>query len=606
VEAPLRVLIIEDSEDDAELVRRALRSAGYVPEMLRVQDPAAVAEALDRQEWDLIIADHSLPGLGSPDALALVNARELDVPFMIVSGTISEEQAVTAMRAGACDYILKDRMARLPPAVKREIEQAGVRRIRRDLEDKQRAAEREIARMATEDQVSGLPNRGVLQAKLEEAIGIAQGSRSSLALLHLSLDRFVDINATLGHSIGDELLRATARRLEAVVTVPRCLAHLGGPHFGVILAGADSTRARAFALTLAGALEEPIQAGTIPLQIELSIGIALYPGHGERSSELMRCAAVAMTAAQGSGTGLVVYSPHQNKVDPQALPILAGLRNAIATDQLFLEFQPVVDLREERTVSVEALVRWEHPQLGRIPPGRFIPLAESSGLIRPLSRWVLGQGMAHWRSWHRQGVDLPVAVNFSARNFAHPDVLQELRELMETWGVTPGALEIEITESALMSDPERTLGVLQRMHAWGVSLAIDDFGTGYSSFSYLRELPIDKIKIDRSFVTGLTKSERDASLVRAMIELGHTLGLKVVAEGVEDEVTYNILAAFGCDMVQGFFVSKSLGNEDLVRWLGDSQWGRRPAEIALEGRPAPPPAPLAKRQGKPDHPLRER
>jgi diguanylate cyclase len=358
--------------------------------------------------------------------------------------------------------------------------------------------------------------------------------------------------------------------------VAETVARLGGDEFAVLLT-ADGTLegATRVAADIATALEQPFHLGGISLQVNASVGIAVYPEHAVDSETLARRADVAMYTAKRSGGGSAVYSPEHDQSSVRRLSLLGELRRAIADDELVLHFQPSIDLRTGDICGAEALVRWEHPTHGLTPPTEFIELAEVSGLIQPLTRWVLERSVRQICSWRDEGVHLPVAVNLSVRNLYDLELAPWLNSLLLDHGVEASMLTLEITESELMDDPLYAMEVLGKLKALGLSTSIDDFGTGYSSLAYLKNLPIDELKIDRSFVGSMVTDESDLTIVRSTIDLSHNLGLDVVAEGVEDGATLARLAELGCDRAQGYYLSRPVPADQLTAWLDDLA-GRQP------------------------------
>jgi diguanylate cyclase (GGDEF)-like protein len=439
----------------------------------------------------------------------------------------------------------------------------------------------ELEHQALHDQLTDLPNRVLLRERLRQAIAAARRDGHPLALLVLDLDRFKEVNDTLGHHYGDLLLREVGSRLQGVLRAGDTLARLGGDEFAIVLPMAGAQTAHAFTATIVQALTQPFVLDGHRFDIGASIGIALVPEHGVEADVLLRRADVAMYIAKRTGSGHALYTPEQDPNSPARLGLISDLRRAIEAGELALCFQPKVDLRSGRLTGVEALARWPHPERGAIPPDQFIPLAEQTGLIRPLSRWVLDAALGQWRVWHTAGLELPIAVNLSMRDLHDPDLPAAIAALLVARGVAPAWLRVEITESSLMADPERALAVVTRLRALGVRISIDDFGTGYSSLAYLKRLPVDELKIDRSFVRHLTTDENDRAIVRSTIGLAHELGLDVVTEGVEDQATWELLTVLGCDSAQGYFVSHPLSGADLAGWLAD--WSRRSACLAGAG-----------------------
>jgi predicted signal transduction protein with EAL and GGDEF domain len=355
---------------------------------------------------------------------------------------------------------------------------------------------------------------------------------------------------------------------------------MGGDEFAMILPmAADATHGARVAQTLVRALEEPFALGGQLVSIGASVGIAVYSEHGTDAKTLLRHADAAMYVAKRSGGGHAVYSWEQDAHDPDRLTMIAELRAAIERDELVLHYQPKVNLRTGHCDRVEALVRWRHCERGLIPPDQFIPLAEQTGLIKPLTHWVLNAAIRQCRAWQDAGLDIAVGVNLSMRNLHDPDLVSYVADLLTTTGVRPSALKAEVTESALMTDPQRALDSLVRLRAIGVQVAIDDFGTGHASLSYLKQMPVEEIKLDRSFVRDMRNDKNDFTIVRSTIELAHDLGLRVIAEGVEDQATLDLLANLGCDLAQGYHMSRPLAEADLRRWLADAN-DRHPGSLA--------------------------
>jgi EAL domain-containing protein (putative c-di-GMP-specific phosphodiesterase class I) len=327
-------------------------------------------------------------------------------------------------------------------------------------------------------------------------------------------------------------------------------------------------------------LEQPFALGGLQLEIDASIGIALAPDHGTDADTLLRRADVAMYVAKRSGVGHAVYSAEQDQHSPMRLALVSELRHAIDENELSLYFQPKVSLATSQVTSVEALVRWKHSRHGMLSPDLFIPIAEQTGLIRPLSEWVLEAALRQYNRWRQDDLDLGVAVNLSMRNLHEPELAEMIRHLLARWGVPPARLTIEITESSLMADAARAMEVLDRLRGMGVGISIDDFGTGYSSLAYLKRLPVQELKIDKSFVSHMARDDNDAAIVRSTIGLAHDLGLAVVAEGVEDETTLERLTSISCDVIQGYFVSRALPAAALTTWLARGRWAPRQTHAA--------------------------
>jgi diguanylate cyclase (GGDEF)-like protein/PAS domain S-box-containing protein len=443
-----------------------------------------------------------------------------------------------------------------------------------DITDRKRAEEA-LRHQALHDALTDLPNRTLLQDRLSQAILAGTREDTPVALLLIDLDRFKEVNDTFGHHHGDLLLQQVGPRLASVLRASDTIARLGGDEFGVLLPGTSADSAVSVAEMLLGVLAAPFVLEGQAVQIGGSIGVAGYPVHGNDAPTLLRQADVAMYVAKRAQTGIVVYAAEQDHHSAERLALGGELRLAIENNELVLQYQPKVDLTG-RLAGVEALVRWRHPQRGMIAPDEFIGLAEHIGLIKPLTRWVLDAALRQCRVWLNAGLAIQVAVNVSMHDL-HDDTLPDtVARLLMACGVPAEYLRIEITEGAIMSDAGRALAVLTRLRALGVSISVDDFGTGYSSLAYLKRLPVDELKIDRSFICDIATDEEDAAIVRSTIGLGHELGLTVVAEGVEDQASWEQLRQFGCDLAQGFFMGRPLSASDLDRWITDS--GQFPAE----------------------------
>lgn len=420
---------------------------------------------------------------------------------------------------------------------------------------------------ALHDALTDLPNRSLLRERLERTVLVSHRHGISLCLLLMDLDRFKEVNDIFGHHSGDELLKQVAVRLQATLRDSDTVARLGGDEFAMVLPATGVEGAAQTAARIIDSFKQPFTLEGQTLDIETSIGIALYPDHGADASTLMRRADVAMYAAKRTNTGYSMYSPDRDENQSQRLLLTGELRNGIEREQLLLHYQPKVNLKDGRTEHVEALVRWIHPERGFTPPDAFIPLAEETGLVKPLTLWVLQETLRQHTIWREMGIFIRVAVNVSARTLHDPELVETVTQLLQSFQVEPSSLQVEITESAIMVDPDRAMRTLTQLHNAGVWTSIDDFGTGYSSLGYLKTLPVDEIKIDRSFVMDMAANRDDASIVRSVVTLGHNLGLQVVAEGVDNRRSLDMLAEMGCDLAQGYFLSRPVAAADLTAWL---------------------------------------
>lgn len=566
--SPMRVLFIEDSEEDKLLLIRELERGGYQVNSERVDTESALRAALRKQSWDLVITDYNMPHFSAPGVLAVLKESGIDLPCIIVTGSQGEETAVATMKAGAHDFILKGNLSRLVPAVAREMKEA-------ELRQEQKRTERAVQHLAYYDTLTDLPNRTLLQDRLQQAILAAKRDKKTLALLVMDLDRFKEINNILGHHYGDLVLQQVGPRLREVLRESDTVARLGGDEFAVLLLSIGLDGAILTAEKILRHFLTPFVVDCLSLEVGTSIGISLFPEHGDDANTLLRRADMAMYEAKQQSTGYAVYSPQHERHNSSHLILMGDLRHAIDRNELFLQYQPKIDLRNRSIIGVEALVRWQHPSRGTVPPDQFIPLSEQGGLIKPLTLWVLKAALSQCHAWHQAGLKLSVAVNLSARNLQDPQLPDQVARLLQAYDLGPGWLHLEITESVIMADPTRAMEILNQLSKMEIHLSIDDFGTGYSSLGYLKKLPVDEIKIDKSFVKEMAVEKDDAMIVRSTIDLAHNLGLKVVAEGIETQEIYDRLVALGCDAAQGYYISRPVSPADLLGWLADSPWASK-------------------------------
>jgi diguanylate cyclase (GGDEF)-like protein len=418
------------------------------------------------------------------------------------------------------------------------------------------------------DLLTGLPNRALLIERLQQLLLRLPRTGESVALLVMDLTDFKAVNDSLGHDVGDDLLRQVGPRLAASLRAADTVARLGGDEFALLLPDTDETGAARVAQKILAALEHAFPLEGETLDIGASIGIAVAPAHATQADQLLSRADVAMYAAKGELSGLAVFSPDRERAGAGRLALMSDLRRAVDEGELVLYYQPQLDLRTGAITSVEALVRWLHPKRGLVGPDEFIPLAERTGLIKRLTRTVLTEAIRQARAWELAGLRVPIAVNLSMRNIHDPQLPQTIAQLLQRWDARPELLRLEMTETVLASDPERALQTMDSLRAMGVHIALDDFGIGYSSLAYLNRLPLDEIKIDRSFVVGMIDDEASATIVRATVELGHGLGYAVVAEGVENVETRQRLTAIGCDAIQGFLIAHPMPADQAAEWIG--------------------------------------
>lgn len=437
--------------------------------------------------------------------------------------------------------------------------------------------EDQIMYQATHDALTGLPNRSRFLSRVSHAIAASKrlaaknGSGPPVGMIVMDVDRFKDVNDTLGHNFGDQLLIEIGRRLEQTIGTSDKVARLGGDEFAVKFTAVDATE---IAARVATAFHAPFVLGDVSIDVNASLGIALYPDHADDADTLMKRADIAMYDAKKNQAGVAVYDSGRDEHSLRRLSLMMELRQAIARDELELYYQPKIDVATARVVHAEALVRWNHPRHGVMRPDEFIPLAEQSGKIGLITKWVIRKAIAQCAAWRREGLDLTVAVNLSALDLFDSELPTFISGLLSDAGLPAANVVLEITESAVMRDAAHAQKVLADLKRRGLCLAIDDFGTGYSSLAHLKRLPVDELKIDKSFVLNLTESATDdLVIVRSTIELAHNMGLVVIAEGVETAEAWQILKRFGCDMAQGYYMSPPLTAAAIGTWFRSSEWG---------------------------------
>jgi diguanylate cyclase (GGDEF)-like protein len=429
-------------------------------------------------------------------------------------------------------------------------------------------ANKKLTFLALHDPLTSLANRSLLMDRLEQGILRAQREDSRLAIMVMDLDHFKEINDTLGHNIGDQLLIEVAQRLKKALRNTDTIARLGGDEFAIVLQGDNLEQASIVAGNVLKALDRPFFVEDNKLSIGGSLGIAMCPDDGAESAILLQKADVAMYVAKRNNFGFSAYDPQFDVHHPERLTIVTELRHAIERDELELVYQPKIEIRTGCLIGVEALLRWKR-QGKYIPPDEFIPLAEKTGLIKPLTFWVLDKALQQCAQWQKSGLHITIAVNLSTQNLKDTKLDERIQELLERWEVAASSIILEITETDMMANPEEALELSMRLHAMGIGLSIDDFGTGYSSLVYLKKLPVQEVKIDRSFIIDTNRDKDSEVIVQSIIDLAHNLDLKVVAEGVEENRVINQLANLGCDYAQGFLISLPLSPAQFGQWLSE-------------------------------------
>ncbi len=499
----------------------------------------------------------TLIGLAIFGVGSVLTARRITGPIKALS--------LSADRLGAGDYSMPVEVTTRDEV--RELAQS-FEAMRQGMQQR----EAQIRRLAYWDALTGLPNKEQFRGVLREHLAQARRDGHPCAVIMLDLDRFKHVNDVLGHAFGDRLLRQIALRLsEGVLRADDTVAHLGSDEFVVCAPHADADTARTLAQRVLQALELPFTLDDHTVDVGAGIGVATFPAHAEDADTLLARAEVAMYAAKARQTGVVVYDPALDSASNESLSLLSELRTAVDHDQLRLFLQPKVALATGNVIGAEALVRWQHPQRGMVAPMRFIPFAEQTGFIRVITGWMIQQCASHWRELRAQGFEIKLSVNLSTRDLLDQDLPAKLEKLLARESVDPHALCLEITESAIMDDPQRALQTLKRLHDMGLRLSIDDFGTGYSSLAYLKQMPLHELKIDKSFVMSMERDRADMKIVRSTIDLAHNLGLTVTAEGVETAQGFAILRAMNCDEAQGYFMAKPMPGGDFAGWMNTWQ-----------------------------------
>lgn len=559
------VLVAEDDASIRAVLQATLRSAGYrVLAASNGVDALGIARA---ERPTLVISDVMMPGGDGRVLLAALraDAATADLPFVFLTGLDERESVRSGMDLGADDYLTKP----FRPTELLSLVQAQLRRFaRRD--EQRRRLEAEARRLRQFDSVTGLPNRAYFLERVAEAVTLDEG----LAVASLALGLWPQMRQSLGQAMADEVLREAANRLlESVrsrIGARAMLARSGEHRFALALPlEGDEARFDALLRELLVPLSQPVDAGGRRLFLDAAVGVAVYPRDARDVERLLDQAESAEPDTAPGGT-LSFYSAENSALRGRRVRLLQDLRQALERRELSLAYQPQLALADERPSGFEALLRWHHAEFGQVSPAEFIPLAEESGQILPIGEWVLREALRQLAAWHEEGIaPLRVAVNLSPRQFEDPGLVATVREALAGVAVPPGSLELEITESTAMGDPERAIELMAQLRALGVVLALDDFGTGYSNLSQLKRLPIDVLKIDQMFVRHIVSDPGDAAIVRAVIALAHGFGLKVVAEGVESHAQVIRLAQLGCDVVQGYHYGAPMLAEGVPGWLQD-------------------------------------
>ncbi|MCX4187563.1 GGDEF domain-containing response regulator [Methylophaga sp. OBS4] len=567
---PLQALIIEDVEDDVQLLVRALQQSGYEPNYISVDNKEDLNKALHApHSWQMVFSDFTMPSFNGLEALQVVREQDPDLPFIFVSATIGEERAVEAVKSGAQDYILKNNLKRLSATIPRELRESAMRKGRRQAEER-------IHFLANYDELTGLVNRTKFRNQLNQAIEIATAMGRLVAVVHLNLDRFRNINNSLGPGAGDQVLKQVAEHLQAVTKDDDTLARLSGDEFAFILPGL-MTKQEVIATIhqIKAALARDIHISGYHLHIHASIGVSIFPFDGEVADEVQRNATIAMhKVKQEGGKGYQYFTDTLREQLHHRVNMERELEQAVYAENFILHYQPQTELTTGKIIAVEALIRWHHQDFGPISPATFIPIAEESGLILPIGQWVLDEACAqlkHWQTSLHTDIVPKIAINFSAFQFRQLGIINDVQALLDKYALTAESLEIEVTETALMQDPDTAKRILSQFRDIGISISLDDFGTGYSSLSYLKRFPVNVLKIDQSFIRDIPEDSDDVAITRAIIAMADRLNIAVVAEGVETKQQLQLLYNEGCDLVQGYYLHPPASSDNITALLSDKE-----------------------------------
>ena len=563
---PIKILLVEDDlfyEDYlSEIFAEETEISYELNHVVRIKD---CVEHLEQDNFDVILIDLNLPDCTGLDTIYEVESQASNTPIIVLTEQDDNELASQALQSGAQDYLVKGQIDR--STLERSIRYAIERnRLLEQLEESKRLQRH----LAYHDALTILPNRHLLHDRLQQALAQSKRSGKLAALLFLDLDGFKRINDTLGHGIGDLLLKSVAKRLKTTVRQVDTVARLGGDEFTIVLLEINHVQdAKNVANKILKVISQPYKIEEHELFVTASVGISTYPNDGSDIESLIRKADIAMYRAKGQGkNNYQVYNLSMDAKFFERLTLENSLRKAVENEELVAYYQPQVDLRTGEITGVEALVRWQHQKFGLVPPDKFIPLAEETGVILEIDEWMMKTACRQIKNWEREGIaNIRVAVNLSTRQFRQKNLTERVAQILNDSAVQPENLCLEITESEVMHNIETTVEILQALKKMGVLLSLDDFGTGYSSLSYLKRFPIDVLKIDRTFVNGIPSDRDDTAISTAIVVLAHSMELKVIAEGVEESEQIAFLQSLQCDEIQGFYFSRPLNAETVTDLL---------------------------------------
>lgn len=561
----LRVLVVEDSTIDYALLVAEFQRSNPNAELHQVDNLQGLKDTLSSGHWDAVICDHAMPGFSSHEALDLVKKANLNLPFIIYSGHLQEEQGLLAMSHGARDFVEKGKTERLISVIQRELQHGFNRRSQDPLQPS-------VNSPALLDQLTQLPNRHCFTLLLEERL-IAHRQQDTQAIyLCLDIDRFMRINDSCGHDIGDILLNQVADRLKKF-NPQAALARIGADEFGMVLECDINKTVEELGQEIANYFNQPCEINGQAFYLSFSIGAAIIPHHGSNASSLMRHAESAMISVKREGgSGVCLYTPAIHISTTRQLQLENALRSALNRGEIHVVHQPVVKAGTQQIIGSEVLARWLHPSFGLVAPEEFIAIAEETGLLVSIGNFLLEQACRDLLCWHQAGFsDLTIAVNFSASQFRREGLVDQLIAIIQSTGLDPKYVGIEITENLAMLDAPATIASLQALKSHNMKIAIDDFGMGYSALSYLKRFPVDIVKIDKSFIHNIETDPNNAAIVKTIIMLARALGLDTLAEGIETRTQADFLYQCGCDKMQGYLYGKAVSANDFLSLLIQSQ-----------------------------------